>query len=299
MMKLSRKFLFLLCSLNTLLLFSCSPAWSASWHITYPKPVSDSDKSAEYPLAVLALALDQTGVNYQLKSSEKYTSQGKSLTRLKDNREINIVWSMTDIQREKDLLPIRLPIYKGLVGWRLFLIREDMQDRFTYIQNLQQLQKLTPIQGSDWPDTKILQASGFDVVTNNDYLALFNMVSDAQGDFFPRSILEIWGDLAAVQTKNKLMVQSSLGIQYPAAMYFFVNRKNRPLAHLIETGFEKAIKNGKFDELFNSTYKHVLEQTTPENIKFYQLKNTFLPAETPLDRKELWFDPTSSDTNWY
>ncbi|MCF2948196.1 transporter substrate-binding domain-containing protein [Paraglaciecola aquimarina] len=274
-----------------ILIFSCAEAMSASWQITYPRTISDEDKSTEYPLKVLALALEQTGVNYQLTPSEKYYSQGKNLSRLKDNREINVVWSMTDNQREKDLLPIRIPIYKGLIGWRMFLIREDMAERFKYIQNLDHLLKLIPIQGSDWPDTKILQANSFDVVTNINHSALANMLSNAQGDFFPRSILEIWDELASLKTKNKLVIQDSLGLRYPAAMYFFVNNKNRPLAHLINTGLEKAIENGQFDKLFNQTYRSYIEKSKLKKRKFYQLKNSFLPPLTPIDRKELWFNP--------
>lgn len=274
-----------------LLIAFSAPVYSASWLITYPKSVSDSDNSSDYPLAVLSLALEQTGVNYKLIPSEKYFAQGKSLSRLKDNREINVVWSMTDSQREKDLLPIRIPIYKGLIGWRLFLIREDMVERFTYIQKLEHLLKLSPIQGSDWPDTKVLQANGFDVAANSNYNALFTMLSNAQGDFFPRSMLEIWDELESIKSTNKLAIQSTLGVRYPAAMYFFVNNKNRPLAHLIKTGLEKSIQNGSFDELFNSTYQAYIDKTKINSRKFYELKNTFLPPDTPLAKKELWFAP--------
>lgn len=272
-----------------LLVTFSAPVFSASWLITYPKPVSDTDTSSDYPLAVLSLALEQTGVNYQLMPSEKYLAQGKNLSRLKDNREINVVWSMTDSQREKDLLPIRIPIYKGLIGWRLFMIREDMAERFKYIQKLDHLLKLSPIQGSDWPDTKVLQANGFDVAANSDYNALFTMLSSAQGDFFPRSMLEVWDELDSIKSTNKLVIQSTLGIRYPAAMYFFVNNKNRPLAHLIKTGLEISIQNGSFDKLFNSTYQSYIDRTKITQRKFYELKNTFLPPETPLSKKELWF----------
>lgn len=277
-----------------ILMFLPSFAFAATWQITYPRPVSETDQSSDYPLAILALALDQTGVNYQLVPSDKYYSQGRNLSRLKDNREINIVWSMTDTQREEELLPIRIPIYKGLIGWRLFLIREDMQERFKYIQNLEQLLKLNPVQGSDWPDTKVLQANGFDTVTNIAYNTLFEMLSSAQGDFFPRSLSEIWYEVDTISTENKLMIQPTLGIQYSAAMYFFVNKKNRPLANLINTGLEKAIANGEFDRLFSERHQTYIEKSQLNKRTFYQLDNTFLPLDTPLERKELWFSPSST-----
>ena len=272
-----------------ILLFSVN-AQSASWQITYPRALETASTIEEYPIQLLALALDQTGVNYQLKPSENLLSKGKALGRLLDNREINIVWGMTNPQREKDLLPIRIPIFKGLIGWRLLLIRQDMAGRFKYIQELDHLVKLSPLQGRDWPDTKILQSNGFDVITERSQSGLMRMLGNAQGDFFPRSIIEIWEELAKSETQIPIQIQPTLGIRYPAAIYFFVNKNSVPLASLIERGLEKAIKNGKFEALFIENYKPYIDKAQIENRTFYQLKNTFLPEKTPLDRKELWFD---------
>jgi hypothetical protein len=271
----------LLCSLDV---------QSASWQITFPRALETSSTIDEYPIELLALALDQTGVNYQLKPSVNILSKSKALSRLQDNREINIVWGMTNPQREKDLLPIRIPIFKGLIGWRLLLIRQDMAGRFKYIQQLDHLIKLAPLQGRDWPDTKILQFNGFDVITERTQSGLMRMLGKAQGDFFPRSIIEIWDELAKSETQIPIQVQPTLGIRYPAAIYFFVNKNSVPLASLIERGLEKAIENGKFEALFLENYKAYIDKAQIEDRTFYLLKNTFLPEKTPLDRKELWFD---------
>ena len=265
-------------------------AQGASWQITYPRPVDTASSIEDYPIQLLALALDQTGVNYELNPSDKVLPKGKALSRLQDNREINIVWGMTNQQREKDLLPIRIPIFKGLIGWRLLLVRNDMAERFTHIQTLEHLIKLTPLQGRDWPDTKILQSNGFDVLTERTQGALMKMLGNAQGDFFPRSIIEVWDELAANKKRYNLQIQPSLGVRYPAAIYFFVNKKSMPLANIIESGLEKAILVGKFDALFKANYQAYIQKAQLKNRTFYQLENAFLPKETPLERKELWFD---------
>ncbi|KXI28734.1 amino acid ABC transporter substrate-binding protein [Paraglaciecola hydrolytica] len=252
--------------------------------------MSENDKGSEYPLKLLALALDQTGVNYRLIASDRIMPQSKALKRLMDNREVNVVWSMTDEQREEVLLPVRIPIYKGLIGWRIFLIRKDMDSRFKYIQSLEHLLKLNPIQGSDWPDTRIMQANGFDVLTASDHDALFGMLVSAQGDFFPRSIVEIWDELENNNSRNNLEIENKLGVRYPAAMYYFVNKKSVPLANLIQTGLEMAIKNGKFDELFLQVHQPYIDASDLKNRTFYQLQNSYLPIKTPLHRKELWFE---------
>ena len=279
------------------ILLCSGSAHSASWQITYPRPLDTATTIEEYPLKLLSLALDQTGVNYQLKPSVNIQPKGKTLDRLQDNREVNIAWSMTNPQREKDLLPIRIPIFKGLIGWRLLLIRQDMAERFTYIQQLENLIKLSPLQGRDWPDTKILQSNGFNVITDRTQNALINMLSNAQGDFFPRSIVEVWEELANSDAANKLQVQASLGIRYPAAIYFFVNKSSVPLANLIERGLEKAIENGEFEALFIDNYQTYIDRAQIESRTFYPLENNFLPEKTPLHRKELWFDGKTDISN--
>jgi hypothetical protein len=128
------------------------------------------------------------------------------------------------------------------------------------------------------------------VVTERTQSELMNMLGNAQGDFFPRSIIEIWEELANNKALNQIQIQASLGIRYPAAIYFFVNKKSVPLANLIKTGLEKAIKNGKFEALFIENYKTYIDKAQIENRTFYSLENAFLPEKTPLDRKELWFD---------
>ena len=263
---------------------------SASWQVTFPRPPVTSTSIEEYPLQLLSLALAETGVNFQLIPSIKVLPKSKALSRLKDNREVNIVWGMTSTQREQDFLPIRIPIFKGLVGWRLFLIRSDMAERFKYIQNIEQLVKLAPLQGRDWQDTKILQSNGFDVVIDRNQTDLLQMLARAQGDFFPRSVAEIWEELGKSPAEYDLKIQSTLGLYYPSATYFFVNKRSAPLAKLIETGLEKAIANGKFDALFRENYQDYIQKADIKNRTFYSLENNFLPAKTPLSRKELWFD---------
>jgi hypothetical protein len=271
--------------------FVCFMGQAASWIIHYPRPLSDSDMRDIYPVQLLSLALDQTGVNYKLIPSENILLKSKALQRLETNREVNVVWSSTNEQREQKLLPIRIPIYKGLIGWRVLLIRDDMAERFKYIQEFEHLLKLTAVQGRDWPDTKILQANGFEVSTTESYPALFSMIRQARGDFFPRSVVEVWGELENPSFNNQLALEPNIGIRYPTALYFFVNKNSIPLANLLEKGLKKAIANGKFDALFLQVHQPILNKLKLNKRRFFDLENTFLPTETPLEQKELWFQP--------
>ncbi|MCW8107762.1 transporter substrate-binding domain-containing protein [Alteromonas ponticola] len=269
-------------------------ALSATWSLTYPRPIEEGDLRDEYPLALLTLALEKTGVKYSLLPSERILLQGKALRQLKENREINVMWSMTDTQREKDLLPIRIPIGKGLIGWRVFLISKTAQARFNDVATVQDLISLDPVQGEDWPDTKILQANGFNVVTVKDHKRAFTAVTTNRADFFPRSVIEVLQELKTPAIAKELAVEEKLAIHYPTAFYFFVNKGNTTLARLIETGLQLAIEDGSFDALFLSSYEETLRQLDLDSRRVFHLDNPLLPELTPIDDKKLWYYPETS-----
>lgn len=272
----------------SLLLLSIN-AQAALWSITYPRPIDDRDLRTEYPLALLTLALEKTGVKYSLLPSERIMLQGKALRQLRENREVNVVWSMTDSQREKDLLPIRIPLAKGLIGWRVFLINDINEARFSKEMSKNDLLKLIPISGEEWPDTKILQANGFNVFTVPSYGNAAEVLETHKADFFPRSVMEVLNELNADTMPSDIMLEKNVAMYYPTALYFFVNKGNTTLARLIETGLKMAIEDGSFDALFMSTYEDALKQLDLSNRNTIVLDNTLLPEQTPLQDASLWY----------
>ncbi|WP_416308139.1 amino acid ABC transporter substrate-binding protein [Neptunicella sp. SCSIO 80796] len=281
-----------LCS-TLLLLCLTVQVQAAVWDVVYPKPIDDEDKRNEYPLAVLKLALEQTGVKFQLRESVNRMAQGKAMISLAASREINVLWSMTDSTRENQLMPIRIPIYKGLIGLRLFLIKSNKQASFQRVSTLTHMRDFTLVQGKDWPDTKILQANGFEVMTAPYYLGLFDILVQEQADLFPRSVVEIWQEIDAQKAETSIEIEPRLGVYYPTAMYFFVNKKNIILANILRSGLEKAVENGEFDKLFFKVHQPILDQANLPGRKIFTLTNPVLPKDTPLDRKELWFPVNS------
>jgi len=276
---------FALCS------FVVTMAEAATWTITYPRPIDDSDARAQYPIALLKLALDKTGVNYELRPSDRILLTGKAMRQLRENREVNVVWSMTDSQREKELTPIRIPIAKGLIGLRVFVINQNKKAKFDDVLSLTDMRKLVPIQGEEWPDTKILQANGFNVFTVPEFREAYDMIKQGKGDFFPRSVMEVDAELEAEGRRNNFYLEPSMALYYPTAMYYFVSGSNKTLANLIETGLNRAIEDGSFDALFESTYAPILASLGVNERKIFTLENPLLPIETPLTNSALWYKP--------
>lgn len=286
---LSRKFT---AHFVALILICCSSSLSAAtWVVTYPGPLYEGDERHKYPEALLKLALEKTGVRYEMVSSSRLKYQSKALRQLRENLEVNVVWSMTDRQREEDLLPIRIPIAKGLIGWRVLLTHKNKPFYSKTLSNIADLLVYSPVQGIDWPDTKILQANGFNVLGAQNHSEAASLISRQQADFYPRSVIEALAELNEDGADPDIRLKEGIALQYRAAMYFFVNKRNVTLARLLEVGLQRAIEDGSFDELFYQHHTDMFERIDLENITYFELDNPLLPINTPVYETKYWYVP--------
>jgi len=264
---------------------------SSSGNLYYPRPEVINDSRGLFPLRVLQLVLAKVHAGYVLTPSDRTMDQDRALLQLEmPNGGIDVVWTMTSADRELRLAPVRIPIDKGLIGWRLVLISNKTPEKFKSVFTRDELRKLIACQGHDWPDTAILRGNGIQVVTNPNYQNLFRLVTEGIADYFPRSSLEIWNELDKHSSEG-IMLDPYITIHYSAAMYFFVNKTNTKLLNDISNGFEKAIADGSFERLFQSEYGEKLRKAKFSSRHIINLENPLLPKLTPTDRKELWFSP--------
>ncbi|WP_137937706.1 transporter substrate-binding domain-containing protein [Chitinivorax sp. B] len=267
------------------LLFICTAATGKT--VYYQRSPTVDDARDVYPIQLLRLALDRSGGQYQLKPSAQAMLQGRALAELAVGRGVDVVWAMTSKEREAALRPIRIPIFKGLIGWRIPLVRASQANLFKDIRNLEQLKSLTAGQGHDWPDTDILLGNGIAVERVARYQGLFRMLTLGRFDYFPRSMSEIWAE-ADEHAKDGIVVDRFVVIHYPTAFYYFVNQRNTELANAIQSGLEAAIADGSFDKLFYQFHADILKRSEIDKRTVIELYNPTLPEKTPLQRRELW-----------
>ncbi|MCT6698630.1 hypothetical protein [Rheinheimera sp. 4Y26] len=268
------------------------PAGAATvQQVVYAWPASmQQDERGHYPVALLMLALSKAGGHYQPVPSAFVMSQYRTLKQLELGQGIDVAWTMTSPEREQQLKPVRIPIDRGLMGWRLLVIRQQDDARFRSLATAEQLKLLLTVQGIDWPDYQILKANGFAVSASNHFDGMYHMLRKGRVQYFPRSVTEIWPELAAL-SGPELSVASDWALNYPTASYFFVRHNDVELAAAIERGLELALADGSMQQLFLQHFSAVLQQADFTKRRVIQLTNPLLPAKTPLQRSELWFDP--------
>lgn len=261
-----------------------------------PAPVSEDDKRFDYSISLLKHILDKTIKkygSYNLQAADDM-NVGRAIEFLKtgDSKIVNVVWTTSSDEREKSLLPIRIPIRKGLLGYRIFLIKKQNQDKFSAIKTVDELKKLNVGQGHIWNDVKVFKENNFGVITAPSYEGLFRMLMQERFDYFSRGINEAPKEYEA--RKNKfpdLAIEDSILLYYPWPKYFFTSKNNPELARRIEQGLRMMIEDGTFEALFLTYHKEDIERIDLNGRKLFKIENPLLPNTAPLEQKELWFDP--------
>jgi len=284
------------CPLRALALFAlllASVAVAQPLRVIYPQSESRLDGRTIFPIAVLQLALEHSGREYSMQPSAAKMQQSRSLRLLAQGDRLDVLWTVTTPEREKLLRPIRIPIDRGLLGWRILLIHHGDALRFAAVDSVAALARLLGGQGHDWPDLGILHANGLRVATSPTYDGLFAMLARQHIDYLPRGISEIDRELER-HTNEPIEIERTLLLHYPLPLYFFVNQRNYALAEAIENGLEHCIADGSLQAMIGERFGPLLTNLDLQSRRVLELRNPDLPDQTPLQRRELWMDVEST-----
>jgi Bacterial extracellular solute-binding proteins, family 3 len=268
-------------------------------------PASESNpyyyKRVKYFVEILELALSKSNHQYQLqKVSLPFMNESRSKTNLTANL-YDVHWLNAQAFLDEDLQPVRIPLCKGLTGWRVFFIRPESQQKFSSVKSATDLKNFTGGNGNDWPEAVLYEQAGLPQKLSGSWKGLFNMLKQHRIDYLSRSALEIYDEENAFPDLN-LKIESQLIIQYPAAYYFYVNKNNQQLATDIQIGLERAIADGSFDKIFNRYFSEKIKRLDLGNrraIKIATPENTTLLSDKKA-HPSYWytkFSPTSKTTN--
>jgi len=263
----------------------------------YNGPESAKDTRYNYHWEILKTSLDKTKTNYgsyqMLPSSNMNEKlQIKQLKRGSGN--LTVIVRETSVEYEEILLPIRIPVDKDLVGYRVFLIRKEDQKRFSGITMLEHLKEVTIGQGQGWGDVDILRANGFFVDEGTNYEGLFKMLIKKRFDAFSRGVAEVIDEFEQRKVNlPSLHIEETIALYYPLPTYFWFskNKQGEILAERVKEGLYTMLDDGSFNKIFNEYHKHVISRHDLGNRKIFRLNNPFLPKETPFDDERLWYKP--------
>jgi ABC-type amino acid transport substrate-binding protein len=263
---------------------------AAPLSVRHPLVQSVDDHRAEYPVAVLRLALEKAGVRADLRPAPVAMEQARAMRSLAQGRLIDVMWTVSTPERERRLRAVRIPIDRGLIGWRVLAVRRDALPRFAGVRDVGDLARLVGAQGHDWPDLAILRSNGLDTVATPSYSSLFELAERGRIDYVARGAGEALPELAS-RADLGLVVEPRLVLHYPSAMYFFVHPDNEALAAHLDRGLRRALADGSLNAAFERAYGADLAALDLARRHRLTLANPQLPAQTPLAQAEWWYAP--------
>ncbi|MBD1388292.1 diguanylate cyclase [Neiella sp. HB171785] len=248
----------------------------------------------KYPFELVQFLLSKIEHDYSFQPIAATSMVGSRQVSEVQRGNLSFAALSTSNDIEAKLRPIRIPIYKGLLGHRIFLIRSGEQSRFENITQLAELKRFTAGQGRFWGSTPVFKNAGMPTITPTKYKSLFYMLDGERFDYFPRGILEIYSELAQYADLN-LAIEPNLMLVYPTAMYLFTSKENEAFAADLESAFNLAISDGSFDQWFynHPMIKEALSKVNIASRKILHIDNPLLPSATPLERNALWFNSQS------
>jgi hypothetical protein len=271
--------------------------------VIYPRSESVADTQYVYDYELLRQALEATVPThgpFELKASTVGMNQARAGDEIASGSGlVNIFARSTAAEHETRLLPVRIPIDKGLISFRVFLVREDMQAKIGAVSTLDELRAFSVGSFPTWADTQILRASGFKVVTGDSYEGLFRMLVARRFDFFSRSADEAYREYDERRLLlPEMRVEQNLLLYFPTTRFFFLRRGDdgEKLAARIEEGLNLMVKTGSFDTHFMRYKGPLINRARLKSRKVFRIENPVMSQETRAlfkSRPELWYDPAA------
>ncbi|CTQ56444.1 hypothetical protein LP7551_05004 [Roseibium album] len=267
---------------------------SFAFEVLTLKPYGYANSPYEYLEVLLTKSLDKAGVSANIVRSDTDFSRDRLLQELISGENVHVMAHAPKSDWEKNLLTIRIPLRKGITGYRLFLINKQDQAALSKVTTLEELKAFPTGSGAQWSMRRVLEDAGFQVVTTSDDTTLFNMLAARRFLTFGRGIYEAYNEHGRLSAEYKnLAVEQDLTLFFPLPTYFFVSPAHPELAQHIETGLRRMIEDGSFDEHFLSYHQEDIDRAKLADRKIFKIPNPNLSKDTPINEPLLWFDPGS------
>jgi len=247
-------------------------------------------------LAEIMAQTEESDGSVNIVNLDMNVSQARGLQLLNSN-VLDVFWAGTSIEREQSYGAIAIPLTAGLLGIRVPVIKKKNLALFEAITTQEQLKKLKACQGSQWPDSDILEFNGYAVERVISFNLMYSMLKQERCDYFPRGLNEVYAELGA-PTNAEFIAFEQVLLRYPLPMYFFVKKENTQLQMRIHRGLTQFIASGQF-ALFLQQHpitKDIFPLERLSHARIFELVNPHLPATTPTNNAQLWWRIPVVDT---
>ena len=178
----------------------------------------------------------------------------------------------------KPTIKIDRPLCKGLLGYRILIIRQQDSEKFSKI-DATTLKSLIAGIPATWVDADLFRANQYKVLEQGSLQDILQLLKGKQCDYVSLGANEVHSLFAQIAAPLKgLIIESNIVLQYPFPLVFYVHPDKEELAQDIETGLDIISKTGDFNTLFESHYGDVINKLNLHSRKTINLHNPNISA---------------------
>ncbi|MEX0299346.1 MAG: hypothetical protein AB3N28_09770 [Kordiimonas sp.] len=212
--------------------------------------------NADYEVKLLRIALDHMPGQHTITFVPISYSQGRAFRELaRGTAPINILYSGYSKEREAITRMVYVPLTRGLLGNRMFIIHEKDDALFKNITHLEQLtNRITVGVGTTRPEEIILPSAGFSIVRSpgNQLIPMFLRGRFTSLLYGLDEIDLVYSDITNQQTNRSTIINKDILLSYKFDSFFFVQPGDDIRANLVEEGLKRAYASGAFMEHFRN-----------------------------------------------
>lgn len=253
-----------------------------------------TDTRRNYKVELITQALEKTIPEYgpyRLVEAHQGLVTQRAVQQVQSGRSINIFMAVTSPEWESKTIPIRIPIRRGILNYRLLAINKENLSQFETVDTSQSLGKYKVGLRRGWATVALMDSYDYSVLQASSLDGLYQKLSSYEIDYIPRGINEIFDEVESHRQLNQdLIIDPSIAIHTQAPYYIFVSPTEKRLAERLEKGLELMIADKSLKALFDKYYAHKIAKAKLNKRKIIHLNNPNISPETPLKRKELWFE---------
>ena len=249
--------------------------------VYHRQPGVDDSRNA-YAWRLLGAALDHSRArygDYVLAPSDIADERPNAVSLMHGDGGISVSVFTQRADYAGKLLPVRIPIDRGVLGYRLLLIHADDQPRFDAVRTIGDLKWARMGALAPWADVAVMRHAGLTVVTGDSFDGLFRMLSARRFDALSRGANEIGREFAARgKDMPGVVIERSLVLHYPMPAYFWFrdDRQGRKMAERVEAGLKQMQGDGSFEALYHAEFDPLLAPLDLAHRRVIELENPLL-----------------------
>ncbi len=257
-----------------------------------------TDARQHYELKMLdaALSASETAYgDYKINTDNtELTSEEESAVFRNTETDVFVTVAGNPKLKSEEKIIVTQPLMKGLIGYRLLIVREQDLDKFAAIQSVDAFKQLSIGIPQGWADADLFRHNGYDVVEGGTFDEIFDRLANKEFDYVALGANEIEKAFEnRAETYDLFAIEPSTLVYYPFTLVFYVDPSKPELAERLRDGLQAIKQNGKAEQLFQEATGDLVERLGLTQRKTFYLNNPMLPAELKGYRSPLLSQPAN------